>query len=81
MGLAESAKGHLAGAEALRDYWTHGEGAAKIRWGQPGDFDRCVAELDKHMPGKAEGYCNLLHKRALGYYPATHAKADRAGKG
>lgn len=33
------------------------------------------------MPGKAEGYCNLLHKRALGYYPATHAKADRAGKG
>lgn len=26
------------------------------------------------MPGKAEGYCNLLHKRATGMYPAEHAE-------
>ncbi len=26
------------------------------------------------MPGRAKGFCNLLHYRALGYYPATHAK-------
>ena len=31
----------------LREYWTHGEGAAKIRWGTPGDFDRCVTHLEK----------------------------------
>ncbi|MYT30480.1 MULTISPECIES: hypothetical protein [unclassified Streptomyces] len=66
-------------AETLRAYWARGKGAAKIRWGTPGDFDRCVGELSKYMPGRAEGYCNLLHKRATGIYPATHAKADRGG--
>jgi hypothetical protein len=53
-------KGTPAGdarAAPLRRYWTHGEGAAKIRWGEPGDFDRCVREVSKHMPGRAEGYC------------------------
>lgn len=63
-------------AETLRRYWTEGKGAAKIRWGTPGDFDRCVRELGKYMPGQAKGYCNLLHHRALGYYPATHAKME-----
>jgi len=24
--------------ERLRQYWEHGEGAAKIQWGIPGDF-------------------------------------------
>lgn len=66
-------------AETLRRYWTTGEGAAKIRWGTPGDFDRCVRQLEKYMPGQAEGYCNLLHKRATGIYPATHAKQERGG--
>ena len=66
-------------AETLRRYWTTGEGAAKIRWGTPGDFDRCVRQLEKYMPGRAEGYCNLLHHRALGIYPATHAKQERGG--
>lgn len=79
MGAADSAKGHIVGAEKLRQYWTTGEGAAKIRWGAPGDFDRCVRHLEEYMPGRAEGYCNLLHKRALGFYPATHAKME--GKG
>jgi hypothetical protein len=67
------------GAEQLREYWTKGAGAAKIRWGTPGDFDRCVRHLEKYMPGQAEGYCNLLHKRATGIYPATHAKQERGG--
>lgn len=53
------------------------EGGVKIAWGTPGDFDRCVALVGRHMPGKAEGYCNLLHKRATGMYPATHAKEIR----
>lgn len=68
------APGRGGNAETLRKYWAEGEGAAKIRWGDPGDFDRCVNEVNEYMPGRAKGYCNLLHKRALGYYPATHAK-------
>ncbi|MDG3012471.1 hypothetical protein G4X40_20230 [Rhodococcus sp. D2-41] len=66
--MAETSPQDVAAAEHLREYWTHGAGAAKIRWGQPHDFDRCVTELDKYMPGRAEGYCQLLHKRALGVY-------------
>jgi hypothetical protein len=64
-------------AEELRRYWTHGEGAAKIRWGQPGDWKRCVKYLSKYMGVRAKGYCQLRHKDALGYYTATHAKRDR----
>lgn len=69
-------------AAPLKRYWTHGAGAAKIAWGTPGDFDRCVAEVSKHMdPERAKGYCNERHHDALGIYPATHAKLDRAGHG
>jgi hypothetical protein len=64
-------------AEALRRYWVRGEGAAKIRWGQPGDWKRCVRYLSKHLGPRAKGYCQLRHKEALGYYTATHAKKER----
>jgi hypothetical protein len=65
-------------AEKLRRYWVHGEGAAKIRWGTPGDWARCVRHLSKYMGPRAKGYCQLRHKEALGIYTATHAKRDRA---
>ena len=65
-------------AEDLRQYWTKGEGAAKIRWGTPGDWSRCVRHLSKYMGPRAKGYCQLRHKDALGIYTATHAKRDRA---
>lgn len=55
-------------AEQLRRYWLTGPGALKIRWNTPGDFTRCVRLLNEHMPGRAEGYCQLLHKRATGVY-------------
>ena len=29
----------------LRDYWLHGEGAARIRWGTDGSFTRCTRLL------------------------------------
>jgi hypothetical protein len=64
-------------AEKLRHYWVHGEGAAKIRWGQPGDWKRCVRHLVKYLGPRAKGYCQLRHKEALGIYTATHAKRDR----
>ena len=64
-------------AEELRRYWTRGAGAAKIRWGTPGDWKRCVRHLGKYMGERAKGYCQLRHKDALGYYTSTHAKRDR----
>lgn len=74
-GLSEMAGvGKGGNAETLRRYWAEGEGAAKIRWGVGGDWYRCVSHLRKYMGTRAKGYCNLIHKRALGYYPATHAK-------
>lgn len=75
----ETSAGDVKAAERLRHYWSHGEGAAKIGWGTPGDFDRCVAHVGKYMKNP-EGYCNLRHHEALGYYPATHAAMDRGHK-
>jgi hypothetical protein len=65
-------------AEKLRRYWTHGEGAAKIRWGTPGDWTRCVRHLSKYMGPRAKGYCQLRHKDALGFYTSTHAHIDKS---
>lgn len=64
---------HPADTERLHEYWVHGEGAAKIRWGAPGDFQRCVDHLGKYIDDP-QGYCNLAHHAALGIYPAQHAK-------
>ena len=67
-GGADRSRGN---AEKLRRYWTHGEGALKIRWGTPGDFKRCVRAVEKHMPGRAEGYCANRHKEATGTWPGA----------
>lgn len=55
----------------LRRYWTKGPGAAKIRWGQPGDFNRCRRQLAKYIknPRYLAGTCANLHKVALGVWP------------
>jgi hypothetical protein len=54
------------GAEQLRRYWTVGPGAARIRWGTPGDWTRCVRQLTEHMGPRARGYCQLRHIEATG---------------
>src|SRR5215472_7033662 len=69
-----------SGTERLHQYWVHGAGAAKIRWGAPGDFDRCVEHLSKFIRD-AKGYCNLAHHAALGIYPATHAAMEKKATG
>jgi HK97 family phage prohead protease len=66
--------------ERLHQYWVHGKGAAKIAWGAPGDFGRCVTELGKYIRDP-QGYCNLAHHAALGIYPATHAADIRKAAG
>jgi len=53
----------------LVNYWTRGEGAAKIRWGTDGSFNRCV----RHLTGKVrdpKGLCAELHHEATGEWPA-----------
>jgi len=64
-------------AEKLRRYWVRGKGAAKIRWGQGGDWKRCVRYLSKYLGVRAKGYCQLRHKEATGMYTSTHAKLVR----
>lgn len=54
----------------LEKYWTKGEGAAKIRWGTPGSFDRCVRALRDKFPQDTEGLCANLHHEATGKWPA-----------
>jgi hypothetical protein len=61
--------------QRLRNYWTKGTGAAKIRWGQPGDFNRCRRQLAKYVPNPnyLAGTCANLHKVAMGIWPGQHA--------
>lgn len=64
---------HPVETDRLRDYWTHGKGAAKIGWGMPGDFNRCRAHLAKYIkPNFLSSYCANRHKDALGFWPGQH---------
>lgn len=62
----------------IRRYWVRGKGAAKIKWGAPGDFNRCRAQLAKYVqnPDWLAGLCANMHKEALGIWPAQHG-ADK----
>jgi hypothetical protein len=65
--------------QRLMEYWAHGEGAAKIRWGVPGDFNRCVDHLSKYVPPTiVKGLCANLHRRATGFNPGA-APSEKAG--
>ena len=56
-------------ARRLKRYWTKGEGAAKIAWGTPGDFNRCVYHLGKLFVTDPQGLCNTYHQAAIGAPP------------
>lgn len=62
--------------QRLRNYWTKGAGAAKIRWGQPGDFNRCRTQLRKYIanPKWLAGTCANLHHVALGVWPGQETR-------
>jgi hypothetical protein len=64
------------GATKLRKYWTKGPGAAKVRWGTPGDFKRCVHHMSKFVGERAEGLCNIYHRSAIGVAPGQERKSD-----
>lgn len=62
---------HPVPTQRIRNYWTKGKGAAKIRWGVPGDFDRCRRQLAKYVqnPDWLAGLCANMHKEATGTWP------------
>ena len=61
----------------LERYWLTGAGAAKIGWNSPGDFERCIvnvqAEVSKDGPPLPDhvikGLCATLHRMATGARP------------
>lgn len=62
---------HPRETSRIRNYWTRGEGAAKIAWGTPGDFNRCRRALAKYVqnPEWLAGLCANMHKEATGVWP------------
>lgn len=63
------------GAERLKQYWTHGKGAAKIRWGTKGDLTRAHRHLAKYVgPVMAWGLAQNYHKSIFGMSNAHHDK-------
>lgn len=65
--------------ERLMHYWADGAGRAKLQWGVPGDFDRCVVELGKYVgPGIVKGLCANLHHRATGGWPGHAPGVEQA---
>lgn len=62
----------------LKRYWLHGEGAAKIGWGTPGSFKRCVRELHEKFPDDTEGLCANLYHEATGHWPGEQKDATAA---
>lgn len=62
---------HPVPTARIRRYWVRGKGAAKIRWGTPGDFNRCRAQLAKYVqnPEWLAGLCANMHKEAIGVWP------------
>jgi hypothetical protein len=55
----------------IKDYWLKGAGAAKVRWGTPGDFTRCVGHLKgKVPPGSENRICAQWVKDATGKWNA-----------
>lgn len=71
---------HPIPTSRIRRYWTHGKGAAKIRWGTPGDFNRCRRQLAKYIanPQWLAGACANMHKEAIGLWPG--GEAGRRGR-
>lgn len=65
---------HPRATARIRRYWVKGKGAAKIKWGAPGDFNRCRTQLAKYVqnPDWLAGLCANMHKEALGFWPGEH---------
>lgn len=57
-------------ANNLENYWKRGKGAAKIRWGTPGDWTRCYRNIRKHVANeRAKRICAQWHRDVTGVWP------------
>lgn len=67
---------HPGDTQKLKDYWAHGEGAAKIAWAAPCAFCRCLTQLGKYVrPDELKGLCANLEHEATGHWPnAEHSR-------
>lgn len=66
----------FAAAARLRNYWTRGKGALKIRWGTKGDLTRAHRHLSKYVgPIRAWGLAQSWHKHLFGVSNTTRDKA------
>lgn len=67
---------HGSMPEHLKAYWSiGGEGGALIRWGEGGDYDRCVLQLSKHVDPKfVHGICGNLHESNTHISTSEHKK-------
>lgn len=72
-GKKESDVNLPGGNHNLKNYWTHGPGAAKIGWGTDGSFARCVAQLGKYV-SRPQGLCAEYHHAATGQWPTEGGK-------
>lgn len=70
---------HPRATARIRRYWVRGKGAAKIRWGVPGDFNRCRRQLAKYVqnPEWLAGLCANMHKEAIGVWPGQETGRGR----
>lgn len=66
---------HPRATQRIRNYWVRGKGAAKIKWGVPGDFNRCRRQLAKYVqnPEWLAGLCANMHKEAIKLWPGQEA--------
>lgn len=66
---------HPVPTSRIRRYWVSGKGAAKIKWGAPGDFNRCRAQLAKYVqnPSWLAGLCANMHYERLKSWPGRGA--------
>ncbi len=70
-------------AELGRDYWEHGGGAAKIRWGTEGATRRCHRLVMEHAgmsDQQAWGYCAERHHAVLGTWPGSKKGGKRGAE-
>lgn len=82
-GIADT-PGDFRNVARLKNYWAFGKGAAKIRWGTPGDLTRAHRYLSKYVgPMRAWGLAQNLHKMVMGVSNTTHdiATGQYRGRG
>ena len=65
-----------ANTQRIMNYWISGAGAAKVRWGTPGDFDRCVSHLRDKVEPDPNKPRFVLTVRGVGY-----SFSDRSDRG